>query len=57
MATEVEKEGPGYGVWGTGYGVPGFGKHGIWKKTGCGKYRVWKTWGVENKGSGAKHGA
>ena len=29
-----------------GYGVPGCGKHGVW----------WKTRGVENTGSGGKHG-
>ena len=35
--------GRGPGVRGTGYGVPGCGKHG-----------VWKTRGVENTGSGWK---
>jgi len=37
----------GAGVRGTGYGVPGRGKHEVW----------WKTRGlVENTGSGGKHG-
>ena len=46
------------GVGGPGYGVPGCGKHGVWKtqgveNTGCGKHGVWwKTRGlVENTGS------
>ena len=41
----MENAGPG--SWGTGYGVPG-----------CGKHRVWKTRVVENTGSrsGGKHG-
>ena len=39
----MENAGPGSR--GTGYGVPGCGKHG-----------VWKTRGVENTGSGGKHG-
>ena len=36
----------GAGVRGTGYGVPGCGKRGVW----------WKTRGVENAGSGGKRG-
>ena len=58
MATEVEKEGPGYGVWGTGYGVPGFGKNGVWKipdveNMGCRKQGIWcKTRGLSEKHGG-----
>ena len=40
----MENAGPGSR--GTGYEVPGCGKHGVW----------WKTRGVENTGSGGKHG-
>ena len=58
----MENSGPGSR--GVGYGVPGCGKHGVWKilglveNTGCGKHGVgWKTRGVvENSGSGGKHG-
>ena len=33
-----------------GAGVPGYGV------PGCGKHGLWKTLGVENTGSGGKHG-
>ena len=54
----MENAGPGSRS--TGYGVPGWGKHGVWKRrgvenTGCGKHGVWKTQGMENTGCG-KHG-
>ena len=56
--------GPGApGSRGTGYRIPGFGKHetrktrGLVENTGSGgKHGVWKTRGEENTGSGGKHG-
>ena len=51
----MENTGPGSR--GTGHGVPGCGKHGVWKtrgveNAGCGKHGV----RVENTGPGGKHG-